>query len=128
MMTKLLLRIVSVLLILHGVATFVAAKLLPLSAIHDRLLFAEHGFPFIFIALLNLAIWQPASRRSFMRATVHACNLAFMLLYLVISFQVPEPPMYTAVALLGALFVIGLVLERSARSTTSAALASAQAR
>jgi hypothetical protein len=110
-MTKILLRIVGSLLILHGMATFVAARFLPLSAIGDRLLFAQHGFTFIFVALLNLVIWQSAFHGAFLRWMVHLGNLAFTLLYVAISAQKPEPPNVVSAVLAGALFLIGLVLD-----------------
>src|SRR5436190_6621736 len=91
-MTNILLRIVGTLLVLHGAATFVAAKFLPLSAIGDRLLFAQHGFTFIFLAVLNLVIWPSALHGAFFRWTLHISNLAFFLFYVAISLRMPEPP------------------------------------
>jgi uncharacterized membrane protein SirB2 len=110
-MTKIILRIAGTLLVLHGIATFVAAKILPLSAIGDRLLFAQHGFTFIFVALLNLVIWQSASHGAFLRWTVHVSNLAFFLLYVAITLRNSEPPNVISAALAGVLFVLGLVSD-----------------
>src|SRR4051812_7389361 len=101
-MKKLSLRVVSVLLILHGATTFVAAKMLPISAIHDRLLFAQHGFSFIFLGLLNIVIWTSAASGRFMRPLVHLSNLGFLLYYVALSSHTPEPPNYVATILIGA--------------------------
>ena len=120
-MSKILLRIACVLLMLHGLATFVAANLLSLSAIGDRLLFAQHGFTFIFLALLNLVIWPSAPGRGLSRWTLHACNLSFALLYVAISLRNPEPPNLIATLLIAALFFIGLVLDHAARQQRAAA-------
>jgi uncharacterized membrane protein SirB2 len=112
-MTKILLRIVGTLLVLHGLVTFAAAEFLPLSAIGDRLLFAQHGFTFIFLALLNLVIWPSALHGAFLRWTVHISNLAFFLFYIAISLRKPEPPNFVSTVLVGALFLIGLVLDHT---------------
>jgi hypothetical protein len=114
-MSKIILRIVGVLLILHGSATFLAAKLLPIAAIGDRLLFAQHGFTFIFLALLNLVIWPSSRSAGWSRGALHACNLAFSIFYVAISLRNPEPPNWVSTALVAALFLIGLVFERTAR-------------
>ena len=114
-MLKILLRIASVFLMLHGAATFAAAKILPLSAIGDRLLFAQHGFTFIFLALLNLIIWQSASSGVLSRWTMHTCNLSFLLLYVAISIRNAELPNLISTTLIAALFLIGLTLDRTAR-------------
>lgn len=114
-MSKILLRIVSVLLMLHGAATFVAAKFLPLSVIGDRLLFAQHGFTFIFLALLNLVVWLSALGSGLSRWTMHVCNLSFATFYVAISMRNPEPPNVISTVLIAALFIIGLALDRAAR-------------
>jgi hypothetical protein len=114
-MSKILLRIVGVLLILHGSATFVAAKLLPTSTIGDRFLFAQHGFTFIFLALLNLVIWQSARSSAWSRWALHACNLSFSSFYVAISFRNPEPPNWISTALVTALFLMGVVFDRTAK-------------
>jgi hypothetical protein len=114
-MSKILLRIIGVLLILHGSATFVAAKFLPISSIGDRLLFAQHGFTFIFLALLNLVIWQSARSSAWSRWALHACNLSFSIFYVAISLRNPEPPNWVSTVLVIALFLIGVVFDRTAK-------------
>src|SRR3954466_9739095 len=111
-MTRIILRIVCVLLVLHGVTAFVAAKFLPISAIGDRLLFAQHGFAFIFLSLLNFAVYDRAPQQGLMRWCVQISNLTFFLFYVAISIRNPEPPNLISSALVGALFVIGLALGR----------------
>src|SRR6185369_4727492 len=98
-MSKILLRIVCVLLALHGISTFAAGKFLPISAIGDRLLFAQHGFTFVFLALLNLVVWQPIFRGPILRSAVHVCNLGFLLFYVAVSLRNSEPPNLVATAL-----------------------------
>src|SRR4051812_4263744 len=112
-MAKILVRIVGTLLVLHGSATFVAAKFLPLSAIGDRLLFAQHGFTFIFLALLNLVVWPLALRSAIARWAVHLSNLAFFVFYIAISLQKPEPPNFVSTALVGMLLFAGLMVDRT---------------
>lgn len=114
-MWKILLRVISILLILHGSAAFVAAKFLPISAIGDRLLFAQHGFTFIFLALLNLVVWQSARSSGWSRWTLHACNLSFAIFYVAISLRNPEAPNWVSTALVTALFLMGLVFDRAAK-------------
>ena len=114
-MAKILLRVIGILLILHGSATFVAAKFLPLSAIGDRLRFAQHGFTFIFLALLNLVVWQPARSSGWSRWALHACNLSFAIFYVAVSLRNPETPNCVATALVTALFLMGLVFDRTAK-------------
>src|SRR3954464_7549741 len=120
-MSKILLRIIGVLLILHGSVTFVAAKFLPISSIGDRLLFAQHGFTFIFLALLNLVFWPLPVRGTFFRWTVHLSNLVFFLFYVAIPLRNSETPNIVSTSLVGALFLIGLVLDRSKKSGESLA-------
>jgi peptidoglycan/LPS O-acetylase OafA/YrhL len=114
-MSKILLRITGVLLILHGFTAFVAARFLPTSAIGDRLLFAQHGFTFIFLALLNLVIWQSPRSSGWPRWALHACNLSFSIFYVAISLRNPEPPNWVSTALVTALFLMGLVFDRTAK-------------
>lgn len=121
LMSKIFLRIVGVLLILHGSATFVAAKFLPLSAIGDRLLFAQHGFTFIFLALLNLVIWQSAGSSGWSRMALHVCNFSFSIFYVAITLRNPETPNWVSTALVTVLFLIGLLFERSAKPSVAAA-------
>src|SRR4051812_44551410 len=114
-MSKILLRIIGVLLILHGSATFVAARFLPISAIGDRLLFAQHGFTFIFLALLNLVIWLSARSSGWARWALHTCNFSFSIFYIAISLRNPEPPNWVSTALITALFLMGLVFDRTSK-------------
>src|SRR3954471_5206518 len=107
-MTRIILRVVCVLLILHGATTFVAAKFLPLSAIGDRLLFAQHGFTFIFLALLNLVVWQSALRAAWSRWALHVCNFSFALFYVAVSVRNPEAPNWVSTVLVTLLFLVGL--------------------
>jgi hypothetical protein len=114
-MSKFLLRVFGGLLILHGAATFIAARFLPISAIGDRLLFAQHGFTFIFLALLNLVIWQSVRSPAWARWALHASNLSFSILYVAISLRKPEPPNWVSTVLVTALFLMGLVSDRTAK-------------
>jgi hypothetical protein len=114
-MSKLFLRTIGVLLILHGLATFVAARFLPLSAIGDRLLFAQHGFTFIFLALLNLVIWPSAQTSRWSRWALHTCNLTFSIFYVAVTLRNPEPPNWVSTALVTALFLMGLAFDRTAK-------------
>jgi hypothetical protein len=121
-MFKILFRIACALLVVHGTATFVAGRFLPIAAIGDRLLFAQHGFAFVFLALLNLVIWQPVLRGPFLRSAVHVCNFAFTLFYTAISLRNSEPPNVIAMVLVGTLFLVGLVLERGAHAATGSSV------
>ena len=112
-MAKILVRIVGTLLVLHGLATFIAAKFLPQSAIGDRLLFAQHGFTFIFLALLNLVVWPLALRSAVSRWAVHLSNLAFFVFYIALSLQKPEPPNLVSTSLVGMLLFAGVMVDRT---------------
>jgi len=115
-MWRILLRILASLTVLHGLATLVAARLLPLSAIGDRLLFAQHGFAFIFLALLNLVIWQEPARGWMARIILHGCNAVFCGFYVAMAVHHSEPPNWTAVVLVAGMTLVGLAQELSARS------------
>lgn len=119
-MTKILLRLICSLLILHGFATFVAGRFLPLAAIGDRLLFAQHGFTFVFLGLLNLVVWQPVLRGALSRSAVHLGNFSFALFYAAISLRHSEPPNVVGAILSAAVFLVGLSLECRARTITAA--------
>jgi len=116
-MAKILVRIVGTLLVLHGSATFIGAKFLPLSAIGDRLLFAQHGFTFIFLALLNLIVWPRALKSAVSRWAVHLSNLAFFVFYITISLRAPEPPNFVSTALVGMLLFAGLMVDHTNRKS-----------
>jgi hypothetical protein len=107
------LRVVSGLLMLHAALGFaIAPKLFPgLTA--ETLGFAQHGFAFIFLALLNLAAWQEPRRTSGVRIAVHASNLALLAFYVVWCVVKPEAPNYAGAALLLLLTLIAALSDMS---------------
>ena len=114
------LRIVSGLLILHGALGFaITPKLFP-GLTPDSLGFAQHGFAFIFLALLNLASWQQPRRTRGIRLVVHACNVAMLGFYALWCVVKPEPPNYTAAVLLLLLTLVAAMSDlTAARSATA---------
>ncbi len=115
-----LLRILAAVTLLHGAATFVFAKVVYPAGGLPALLFAQHGFAFIFLALLNLVIWQEPWRGWKARLSLHACNTVFFAFSMALVHFKPEPPHHVAAVLMGGFTFVGLVLERAARSLSKA--------
>jgi hypothetical protein len=105
------LRVVAGLTIAHGALSMaISLKIFPqLSA--DMLGFAQHGFAFLFIALLNLVAWQAPRRSLSLRVAVHAGNVGMLAFYVLWCIIKPEAPNYVAAGLLFALTVLGAIGE-----------------
>lgn len=110
-MWRVLLRVAAVLLTLHGLSTLALARVVyP----HDdllTLLFAEHGFAFLFLVGLNLAVWSSPPRTGAMRTATHLANVLFLALSVGLATLKPEPPMVVAAVLIGLLTIAGVGLE-----------------
>ena len=110
-MWRIIQRVVAVLTVLHALATAVFGRVLYPHDAWNQLLFSQHAFAFLFIALLNLVVWQAPARGSLSRWALHACNAGFLAFYVAMTVQKPEPPHVTAVVLLAAFLITGMMLE-----------------
>ena len=99
-MWRILLRVTVTLLILHGLLTFVIAPVIIHGSAKDLLAFAQHGFAFLFLALLNLAIWQTPDTSIPLRYAVHLCNIVFLGFNLLFAIVSPEAATFVSTGLL----------------------------
>ena len=109
-MWRILLRVVVVLLVVQGLLTFAIAPVILPRLSKDLLAFAQHGFAFVFLALLNLVMWQVPDRTIVLRYVVHGCNVVFFAFNLLFSFVNPEAPTFisTGILLLLAFSALGM--------------------
>ncbi len=110
-MWRLILRIAAVLAFAHVALTFVAAVVIAHGRPVDELAFAQHGFGFGFLALLNLAVWGRAAPAA-LRVAVHVCNVAFLAFLITFISVKPEPPLYAAAAIVLVLTIAAFALDR----------------
>ena len=66
----------------------------------DSLGFAQHGFAFILIAILNLVTWQAPRRSRRWSVAVHGSNIVFLAFVALSVAMKPEAPTIVAVAIL----------------------------
>ncbi|MEP6619803.1 MAG: hypothetical protein ABJE47_10820 [bacterium] len=95
-----ILRVSVGLCIAHGLLTFGAGISFFRADTVNMLAFVQHGFTFIFIALLNLVAWRQPRPPRWQCAVVHGCNLAFLAFGVVFTVFKPEPPLITSVVIL----------------------------
>jgi hypothetical protein len=105
----------------HGALSMAMAPKLYPRLSPEMLAFAQHGFAFVFIALLNLLAFETPRRPPGARAAVHACNAALLAFYLLWCALKPEPPNYVGAGLLFALTLLGAIGERRPAAEASRA-------
>ncbi len=103
------LQIAAVLLGLHAAITFVVAFTVFPGAPFERMAFAQHGFNFAFLALLNIQLLR--GRAAALHIAVLVANLIFCVDCAVFAVIRPEPPLVVAfaVSLISTIAAIGFV-------------------
>ena len=104
-------RVITGLLVLHGALGFVVAPQIFPHLSPELLGFAQHGFAFIFLALLNLAVWQSPARTRGVRVAVHVSNVSMLAFYILWCVVKPEAPNYVGAVLLLLVSVLALLSD-----------------
>lgn len=121
-MSRIAVLLFAALIAVHGLLTFALAITVFPGSYFERLAFGQHGFTFVFIALLNVVTWRRPSRPRVLALLVHAGNCAFTVFCFVFAVAKPEPPLYIASVLMLGLAVSAIsadiALQREPRATS----------
>ena len=122
-MWRLVLRVAVGLVCLHAVATVIAGQVLHPHDELNALRFTMAVFGYLFLAAVNLVVWQAPVRGPRTRFGLHACNVAFLLFTSALADLNPEPPLITGAVRVGLLAAASFGLEAAVRAQSRAALA-----
>ena len=100
------------LLCLHATLTFGLALTVFPGSPFERMAFAQHGFNFVFLALLNLALLLPVAPA--LRTAVLVADLVFCVNNAVFVSLKPEPPLVVALILTVITTICAFVWVRAA--------------
>jgi len=114
-MWRILLRAAVTLLILHALLTFAIAPVIVPGFSKDLFAFAQHGFAFLFLALLNLSVWQMPGSSNPLRYAVHLCNIVFLGFNLLFAIVNPEAATFVATGILLLLAFAAFAMDRTNR-------------
>lgn len=119
-MSRIVVTTVAVLLACHGLLTFAFAITVYPGGHAERLAFAQHGFTFLLIALLNVVAWRLPSRSRVLTSLVHFGNWSFAAFCIAFAVAKPEPPLYVAAILMLALAASACGADISLKRSTGA--------